>query len=47
LGIAFADGRIAPGSGSSPATGLGADDTARRDIVMMDDFLHGEPQAIE
>jgi hypothetical protein len=32
---------------SSPTTGLGADDTARRDIVMMDDFLHGEPQAIE
>jgi hypothetical protein len=25
----------------------GADDTARRDIVTMDDFLHGEPQAIE
>jgi hypothetical protein len=47
LGIVFADARIARVrivAGDRPA---GADDTARRDIVMLDDFIYGEPRAIE
>jgi hypothetical protein len=46
MGIVFDDARIARvriTTGAVP----GADDTAKEDVVMMDDFIYGEPQAVQ
>lgn len=48
FGIVFDEpqiGRVKITTGNS-ATGPGPDDDVRRDIVMMDDFLYGEPQPL-
>lgn len=45
FGIVFDDARIARVRITAGAT-PGADDTPRVDVVMMDDFIYGEPQAI-
>jgi hypothetical protein len=45
LGILFADTRIARVRITAGNKAPGPDDLAHRDIVMMDDFLYGEPQA--
>ena len=45
LGILFADARIARVRITAGNKAPGPDDLARPDIVMMDDFLYGEPQA--
>jgi len=45
IGIVLDDARIARvriTTGAVP----GADDTAREDVVMMDDFIYGEPQVL-
>jgi hypothetical protein len=47
FGIVFKDARIARVLIVAGDKAPGADDTPRRDIVMMDDFLYGEPAAIE
>ena len=47
LGVVFEDARIARVQITTGDKAPGLDDIARRDIVMMDDFLYGEPQAIE
>jgi len=45
LGIVFNDARIASVRITTGAT-PGVDDGPKRDVVMMDDFIYGEPQAI-
>ena len=45
LGVVFEDARIARVRITTGDKAPGLDDIARRDIVMMDDFLYGEPQA--
>lgn len=45
IGIVFPDARIARVRIISNAT-PGVDDTAKQDVVMMDDFIYGEPRAI-
>ena len=45
LGIVFDDARIARVRITVGAT-PGSDDSRKRDVVMMDDFIYGEPQAI-
>ena len=47
FGIVFADARIARVRITAGDSAPGPDDTAQRDIVLMDDFLYGEPKAIE
>jgi hypothetical protein len=47
LGIVFKDARIARVRITAGDKAPGADDTPHRDIVVMDDFLYGEPQAIQ
>lgn len=47
LGILFADARIARVRITAGNKAPGPDDLARRDIVVMDDFLYGEPQAVQ
>jgi hypothetical protein len=47
LGIVFDDARIARVRIVTGNAELGKDDTRHRDIVVMDDFLYGEPQAIQ
>jgi hypothetical protein len=47
FGIVFEDARIARVRITTGDKALGPNDTAKRDIVVMDDFLYGEPQAIE
>ncbi len=47
LGIVFADARIARVRIIAGDKAPGADDTPQHDIVMMDDFLYGEPHAIQ
>jgi len=47
FGIVFGDARIARVRITTGDRAPGRDDLARRDIVMMDDFLYGEPQAIQ
>jgi hypothetical protein len=47
LGIVFGDARIARVRIKAGDNAPGGDDTTHRDIVMMDDFLYGEPQAIK
>jgi len=46
LGIAFDDARIASVRIRSGNIAPGPDDGGKQDIVMMDDFLYGEPQAL-
>jgi hypothetical protein len=50
LGIVFTDARIAKvkiiSGDTAPVRGAGPNDDATHDIVMMDDFLYGEPQQI-
>jgi hypothetical protein len=45
LGVVFDDARIASVRITTGAT-PGIDDSAKRDVVMMDDFIYGEPKAI-
>jgi hypothetical protein len=47
LGVVFEDALIARVRITAGDRAPGLDDAARRDIVMMDDFLYGEPQAYE
>jgi hypothetical protein len=47
FGIVFKDARIARVRITTGDRAPGVNDTPKRDIVMMDDFLYGEPQAIE
>jgi hypothetical protein len=47
FGIVFKDARIARVRITTGDKAPGGNDTPRRDIVMMDDFFYGEPQAIE
>jgi hypothetical protein len=46
LGIVFGDARIARVRITTGDKAPGPDDSAQRDIVVMDDFLYGEPRAI-
>jgi hypothetical protein len=46
FGVVFDDARIARVRITTGNAIPGADDTRRQDVVMMDDFLYGEPQAI-
>jgi hypothetical protein len=46
FGIVFRDARIAHVRITSGNVAPGPDDGRKRDIVMMDDFLYGEPQAL-
>jgi hypothetical protein len=47
LGVRFADARIAYVRIRTGNVAPGANDSRRRDVVMMDDFIYGEPQLIE
>ena len=47
FGIVFADARIARVRITSGDTAPGPNDDGQHDIVMMDDFLYGEPQPIQ
>jgi len=47
FGIIFKDPRIARVRITSGDKAPGPDDAPRRDIVMMDDFIYGEPRAID
>jgi hypothetical protein len=47
LGVVFEDARIARVRITTGDKAPGRDDLRGRDIVMMDDFLYGEPQAIQ
>jgi hypothetical protein len=47
FGVLFEDARIARVRIVTGNDELGKDDTRRRDVVVMDDFLYGEPQAIQ
>ncbi|MBC7899718.1 MAG: hypothetical protein H7070_06655 [Saprospiraceae bacterium] len=46
FGVVFDDARIASVRITAGAT-PGPDDTQRLDVVMMDDFIYGEPQALQ
>jgi hypothetical protein len=46
FGIVFDDARIARVRITSGDTAPGPDDDGKHDIVMMDDFIYGEPQAL-
>src|SRR3989454_4285222 len=46
FGIVFKDARIARVRITSGSVAPGPDDGGKRDIVMMDDFLYGEPQPL-
>jgi hypothetical protein len=46
FGIVFDDARIARVRITSGNAAPGRDDDAKHDIVMMDDFIYGEPQAL-
>ena len=47
LGIVFDDARIARVRISSGSAVPGADDDRRRDVVVMDDFVFGEPHLVQ
>jgi hypothetical protein len=47
LGIVFSDARIAAVRIRTGSAKPGPDDTPKQDIVMMDDFIFGEPQAVK
>jgi hypothetical protein len=46
FGIVFDDARIARVRMTTGNVAPGPDDIGRRDVVMMDDFIYGEPQAL-
>ncbi len=46
LGIKFSDARIASVRITTGDAAPGPDDDSKNDIVMMDDFIYGEPQAL-
>jgi hypothetical protein len=46
LGIVFPDARIARVRITTGNVAPGRDDDRKRDIVMMDDFIYGEPQPL-
>src|SRR5262249_4138021 len=46
FGIVFEDARIARVRITSGNTAPGPDDGGQQDVVMMDDFIYGEPQAL-
>jgi hypothetical protein len=46
IGIVFPDARIARVRITSGNAVPGADDDGKQDVVMMDDFIYGEPQAL-
>jgi hypothetical protein len=46
LGVVFDDARIAKVQITSGSNAPGKDDGGKRDIVMMDDFIYGEPQPL-
>jgi hypothetical protein len=46
LGIKFSDARIASVRITTGDVAPGPDDDSKNDIVMMDDFIYGEPQAL-
>jgi hypothetical protein len=47
FGVVFTDARIAHVRITSGNAVPGADDTRRQDVVMMDDFIYGEPTGIQ
>jgi hypothetical protein len=47
FGIVFDDARIARVRITTGTVAPGPDDDGKHDIVMMDDFLYGEPQGLE
>lgn len=47
FGIVFPDARIAHVRITSGNVAPGPDDSAKADVVMMDDFIYGEPRAIQ
>ena len=47
LGIVFDDSRIARVRITSGSVAPGRDDGGKRDVVVMDDFLYGEPQPVD
>jgi hypothetical protein len=47
FGIVFDDARIAQVRITSGNVAPGPDDDKKNDIVVMDDFIYGEPQAVE
>ena len=47
FGVVFTDARIAHVRITSGNAVPGADDTGKQDVVMMDDFLYGEPAGIQ
>ena len=47
FGIVFGDARIASVRIQAGNVAPGASDDARHDIVMMDDFIYGEPQLLK
>ena len=46
FGVVFEDARIAKVRITSGNVAPGKDDGGKRDVVMMDDFIYGEPQAL-
>ncbi|HSD21523.1 MAG TPA: hypothetical protein VLC54_15860, partial [Anaeromyxobacter sp.] len=46
FGIAFDEARIARVRITSGDVAPGPDDDGKHDVVMMDDFIYGEPQAL-
>lgn len=46
LGVVFSDARIARVRILAGSVAPGPDDSTKREIVMMDDFIYGEPQAL-
>jgi hypothetical protein len=47
VGVLFTDARIARVRIQAGTAAPGANDTGKSDVVMMDDFIYGEPQAVE
>lgn len=47
FGVVFPDARIAHVRITSGNVAPGPDDTGKADVVMMDDFIYGEPRAIQ
>jgi hypothetical protein len=46
FGVVFGDARIAQVRITTGNTAPGPDDDAEHDVVMMDDFIYGEPQPL-
>jgi hypothetical protein len=47
IGVLFTDARIARVRIQAGTAAPGANDAGKSDVVMMDDFVYGEPQAVE